>query len=72
MSTKLFSSAPSFLGYKIIHTNLQCRNKSYIMHAFQNMSIQTLVHLTVKIHYRSADATILLVDFHLQFSTKAS
>ena len=72
MSTKLFISAPSFLGYRIIHTNLQCRNKSYIMHAFQNMSTQNLVHLTIKIRYRSADATMLLVDFHLQFSTKAN
>ena len=72
MSTKLFSSAPSFLGYKIIHTNLQCQNKSHIMHVFQNMSTQSLGHLTIKIHYRSADATMLLVDFHLQFSTKAS
>ena len=29
MSSKLFSLAPSFLDYKIIHTILECLNKSY-------------------------------------------
>ena len=42
------------------------------MHAFQNMSTHILLHFTAKIHYQSADATMLLVDFHLQFSTKES